>query len=249
MTTTTTKTTRKTARLGLVSAGAALGTAALVLATPLAASAHVGVTPSSTAAGSSTVLTFSIPHGCDGASTTQLTFEIPDRISSVTPTVNPNWTIEKVSEGDRVSSVVYTAVTPLDDGYRDAVELSLHLPEDAEGETIAFPVTQTCEVGEIAWTEIAGAGEDPHDLESPAPAITVTAAEDDAHSHHTAPADDGAAATDDAAAATVVDASDPLARGLGAAGVVLGAAAVVLLSVLLLRRGSSGRTSRPNTED
>jgi hypothetical protein len=43
----------------------------LALAVPMAASAHVGVTPDTTAAGSYANLTFGVPHGCDGSATSQ----------------------------------------------------------------------------------------------------------------------------------------------------------------------------------
>ncbi len=63
---------------------------------------------------------------------------------------------EEITE--RVAQVVYTAKTPLPDGQRDAFELSLQIPEDAAGQTLAFPTIQTCEQGETAWTEIPADG-------------------------------------------------------------------------------------------
>ena len=150
-------------------------------AVPLAASAHVTVTPSGTAAGSYTVLEFAFSHGCEGSPTTALTFDIPESIASVSPTLNPNWTIEKVADGDRTAQVVYTAVTPVADGYRDTIELSLQLPEDAAGETLAFPVLQTCAEGETNWNELAEEGA--QEPESPAPTIVVTEATGDEHGH------------------------------------------------------------------
>ena len=83
---------RKPAVLGAIAIGAG---ALLAVGAPLAASAHVSVTPTSTAAGSYTVLSFAVGHGCDGSPTTSLSFEIPEEINAVTPTVNPNWTIDK----------------------------------------------------------------------------------------------------------------------------------------------------------
>ena len=85
------KSTRTTASLI-----AALGAGAvLALAPALAASAHVSASASSTAAGSYSIVTFSVPHGCDGSPTTAIEIDIPETILSVTPTVNPNWTITK----------------------------------------------------------------------------------------------------------------------------------------------------------
>jgi uncharacterized protein YcnI len=174
-----------------------VGAAALALGMPSAAWAHVGVNGTSTAAGSSTLLTFAFSHGCGDSPTTKVAIQIPDGINAVAPTVNPGWTTEKVmaaldtpikdSHGnevtERVAQVVYTAKEPIANGLRDAFVLSLTLPEDAAGTTLAFPTVQSCEVGENAWVEIPAEGQDPHDLDSPAPTLTVTEAVESEHGH------------------------------------------------------------------
>ena len=215
------------ARLSAV--GLAAGAALALASVPLAASAHVTVTPSGTAAGSYTVLTFAFSHGCDDSPTTALTFDIPEQIESVSPTLNPNWTIQKVADGGRTAQVVYTAITPVETGYRDAVELSVRLPEDAAGETLVFPVLQTCEVGETNWNEVADAGEE--EPEHPAPVVAVTEATGDEHGHGTASAESAASEEHDhtAEASDAATASDDVvARALGIGGVVVGAVGIVL---------------------
>ena len=222
----------RTARLA--TAGLAGGVLLALAAAPLAASAHVTVTPSGTAAGSSTVLTFAFSHGCEGSPTTALTFHMPESIESVSPTLHPNYTIEKVADGDRTAQVVYTAITPVEDGYRDTIELSVRLPEDAAGETLAFPVLQTCAAGETNWNEIAEEGE--AEPESPAPTIVVTESMGDDHGHGAsddAAVDENAThsdheqvATTDAAAASSSD--DVIARVLGIGGLVVGVVGIVL---------------------
>lgn len=176
----------------LLAVPAALGVAVLATAGP--AAAHVTVTPSSTAAGAYTVLTFSAGHGCDGSPTTEIAISIPEQITTVTPTRNPFWDVKIESETldepitdahgttvtERDAVVVYTAQEALVDGVRDTFELSVQLPEDAAGETLAFPTVQTCEQGETAWTEIAEDG-DSAELDSPAPTLTVTEASTDGH--------------------------------------------------------------------
>ena len=218
------------ARLSL--AGLAGGAVLALAAVPLAASAHVTVTPSGTAAGSYTVLTFAFSHGCEGSPTTAIAIDIPESIASVSPTLNPNYTIEKVADGDRTSQVVYTAITPVQDGYRDTIELSLQLPEDAAGETLAFPVLQTCEVGETNWNQVAEEGEE--EPESPAPVIVVTEATGDGHGHGAATEEaasdehgDGHAEGAEETAATSDD-SDTVARVLGIGGLVVGVVGIVL---------------------
>lgn len=130
--------------------------AALIVAAPLAANAHVGVSPSTTAAGSPSVLTFSFSHGCEGSPTSALTFSIPESIESVTPTVHPGWTIAETP-----GTVTYTAITPVADGLRDTVELSVVLPAGEEGDVVAFPVVQTCVEGEHAWADLAEGDAEP----------------------------------------------------------------------------------------
>ena len=177
--------TRTAARL--LAAPAAAGLITLGLAGP--ASAHVTVTPEGTAAGSFTVVTVSVPHGCEGSPTTKVAIQIPEDILAVTPTRNTYYDvakkIEKLPEPvadahgnevtERVASVVYTAKTPLPEGQRDAFELSLQIPEKA-GETLAFPAIQTCAKGETAWTEIPTGDQDAEELEHPAPAFEITEA-------------------------------------------------------------------------
>ena len=86
---------------------------------------------------------------------------------------------EQITE--RVAEVVYTARTPVADGYRDVFVLSLTAP-DTPGEMLYFPTIQTCEEGETAWIEIPAAGEDHDDLEAPAPGVAIVeAAGEDSH--------------------------------------------------------------------
>ncbi|GIH23608.1 hypothetical protein Aph01nite_19180 [Acrocarpospora phusangensis] len=239
---------RNTLRATAVST-AALG---LVLLGAGAASAHVTVTPSTTAAGSYTVLTFSVPHGCDGSATTSIAISMPEEIIAVTPTVNQGWDVEKkmekldtpVDDGhggqytERVDQIVYTAKTPLPDALRDTFELSLKLPEK-EGAKLVFPAVQKCEKGETPWTEVAADGaEEP---EHPAPFIVLTAAEGEGHgaaeptpsetAMSVAPAIDPSRAASDSAASS--DSGDP--GVVGWAGLVLGAIGAVAGVTALMR--------------
>lgn len=210
----------------------------LALTAPLAASAHISVDAPTTAAGSYTVLTFALPHGCDASSTASISIGVPDSIASVTPTVNPGWSVSKTAvdlstpiddgEGNtittRTGAVLYTADTPFPDGLRTTFALSLALPAEAEGETLEFPILQTCEVGQTNWNESTAEGED--EPAHPAPFITVTAATGDEHGH----GDAETVATHDEAAVTAAAAAsdDVLARVLGAGGLVVGAVGIVL---------------------
>ncbi|RYU10694.1 YcnI family protein [Nocardioides iriomotensis] len=234
---------RTLARLGALPLAAGL-----LVAGAGAAAAHVTVTPSLTSAGSYSVLTFSVGHGCDGSPTTKIAIQMPEQVLAVTPTRNPEWEVEKqmatldepVEDAhgneitERVDQVVYTARTPLPDGYRDTFELQLQLP-DAAGETLTFPTIQTCEKGETAWIETPSAGQDPESLESPAPSFTL----DEAEVADEADAEPVAATADETDETEETEAADDGADALGIAGLVaglLGLAAGVAALVLVRRR-------------
>jgi len=167
----------------------------IVLATAATASAHVGIVEDEVAAGSSALITFQFSHGCDGSPTTEVRIQMPAEVAQVTPTINPDWDVTKTMEAldapiegghgeqitERVAEVVYTAKTPVLDGYRDVFVLSVPIPADAAGTTMSFPTIQTCEAGETAWIEIPAEGQDPDELESPAPSVAVVEATEDAH--------------------------------------------------------------------
>lgn len=245
MTTRTTSSPRSTSTRALIVAGLAAG-ALLAIGAPLAASAHVTVTPSDTASGAYTLLTFSTSHGCEGSPTTKITIDIPESIISVRPTVNPNWTIEKISTGEgdaaRVSQVVYTAITPLEDGFRDAFVLSAKLPDDAVGETLEFPVLQSCAVGETSWSETSVAGEDEPELPAPFIVLTEAAAGGDGHGGHAAAGtDDAADESAETAVAPEAPSSDVVARVLGVGGLIVGAIGVTL--AVVTRRSSTAKAA------
>lgn len=240
---------RRLARAGSVGV---IAVAAITL-TAAPASAHVTVSPSVTSAGAYTVLTFSVPHGCDGSGTAAVSIQIPEQIMSVTPTVNPNWTVEKVmaeldppvTDGhgneitERVAEVVYTTAEPLPDGLRDAFQLSLQLP-DAAGETLMFPTVQTCEEGETAWVQevVDGQPEPDH----PAPAFEVTPATGDGDVGDSDGADAEAdGAEDSETVATTTRSSDGDGGGSGSGltwvALVIGALGLGLGLLSLLRPG------------
>lgn len=224
-------------RRGALVAGGGVLAAALVLAAPLAASAHVGVTPGDASAGTSTVLTFSFSHGCDDSPTTALVFDVPEGVQSVYPTLTPGWTITtEQGANESISQVTYTADEPVPSGIRATLDLSVLFTEDVAETSVAFPVTQVCETGETAWTEVAEEGVDPETLESPAPIVAVGAMSTEGEHGHGG-SESSAAEHGDAASAS--DSTEVAPIVLGSLGLALGAVALVV-SVLAFRRTRTG---------
>ena len=214
-----------------------LGTG-LAIAAPAVASAHVGVSPDTLTADEATVLTFSFTHGCEHSPTTGLRITMPDGLASVSPTVEAGWDIV-VERGDDglVDVVTYTAATPVPSDLRGAVSMQVRPGEDAP-ESLAFPVEQVCETGATEWTEIAEEGQNPHDLDAPAPVVSLTAAAEESDAGHASNAGHGESTASDGAASDASAATDPLAIALGAGGLVAGVAALVV-SILAYRRRSA----------
>ena len=228
-----------------------VATAAIALSLVSPASAHVSASVTDASAGAFTVLTLSVPHGCEDSPTTRIEVQVPDSVFSVTPTRNPLYeveaTIEQLDEPqadahgnevtERTATILYTARTPLPEGQRDTFELSFQVP-DAEGEVLAFPTIQTCEKGETAWTEVPTDGQDEDELESPAPSFTILPANGGGHGDAAA---EQASADADAPDADEVgdDESDDGSSALGWAGLVAGLLGLVAGGLALARTRST----------
>jgi uncharacterized protein YcnI len=149
--------------------------------------AHITLEGREAKAGSSYKAVLKVPHGCDGSAIVKLRVEIPEGAVAVKPMPKPGWQIETVrgpyaktypyyhgvqlSEG--VKEIVWTGKL-LDENYDEFV-FNASLASDLKAGPIYFPVTQICEKGEIAWTEIPAPGKEGHALVSPAPALVILA--------------------------------------------------------------------------
>ncbi|WP_460756294.1 YcnI family copper-binding membrane protein [Myceligenerans cantabricum] len=159
-----------------------LAAAGLVVFGSTSATAHVTITPSTTAAGATAVLRVELPHGCDGSPTTAISIRVPDEATDVSAVGTDRWTVEKAPDG-----LTYTTDEPLPDGeHDDEIEFSVRLPDEA-GAALVFPVVQRCEEGEVAWTEVAEHAESHDTLERPAPVLVVTSAGTEPESTTAAP--------------------------------------------------------------
>ncbi|NJM00111.1 MAG: YcnI family protein [Synechococcaceae cyanobacterium SM2_3_2] len=153
----------------------------------LPSSAHVTVNPREATANSYAKLTFRVPHGCDGSPTTRLRVQFPEGFSSIRPMVHHSWQISIVKAEldepymdhgqqitERVSEIIWEAPegAALPDEFMDEFSVSARTP-DKPGETVAIPAVQECEDGVSRWIQVAEEGQDPHDLEEPAPLLQL----------------------------------------------------------------------------
>jgi periplasmic copper chaperone A len=227
--------------------GVAAATGVLTLALAAAASAHVTANPGEAPSDGYATVGFEVPHGCEESPTTQVRIKIPPSVPSVTPGVHPLWDVatkegkkdkvelhgEAITRG--VSEVTYTAKQPHPPDRLDTLELSLKFPAGEEGESVYFPTIQKCAKGQTRWIQIPAEGESPDELEEPAPAVVLTAAEgqggggaasdDEAETQPAANVQTAGASVDDDEGAPVWLAV--VALGVGGLGLVAGIAGLV----------------------
>jgi uncharacterized protein YcnI len=161
--------------------------AAIVAASTVTALAHASLETSAATPGAYKAVLV-IPHGCDGQSTHTVRLEIPAGYVDVKPMPKPGWSIETVTadyarpyelHGKTISSGVVQVIWSggdLPEGFFDEFVVGGTLTGVAAGDVLYFKATQLCANGEVAWHEEPAAGQDPHALEHPAPALTILAA-------------------------------------------------------------------------
>lgn len=157
------------------------------------AMAHATLEIQSAAVGSTYKGVMRIGHGCDGQATLNVSVKIPEGVISVKPMPKAGWTLE-TTIGAYSETYDYYGKT-LTEGVREiqwSGELSdAHYDEFVfraklstkltAGETIYFPTVQTCADGTAEWVNIPLEGQDPHDIDGPAPGLALTEA---GHAHH-----------------------------------------------------------------
>jgi uncharacterized protein YcnI len=221
----------------LVVAGV-LCTAAMI-AVPPVASAHVSVTPDSTAPGEPATIAFRVPNESDDASTVRLEVAFPadTPLAVAVPRTVPGWTVsvtrqaldEPVDTGhglveEAVSSIVWEGGQIAPDTYQ---EFPVYVPAmPHESGALAFKVLQTYSSGEVVrWIDVAAEGQP--EPEHPAPTVRV------------APPP---------APVTTTSTSDTVGRVLGGAGLAAGLAAFVLTALGKRRRTAVSVDAAPKRE-
>ncbi|MGZ4661304.1 MAG: YcnI family copper-binding membrane protein [Arthrobacter sp.] len=239
-------------RRALKSLTAVTAAAGMLALGATAASAHVSVDPDDTGANGFSHLTFNVPNESATAKTSKLEVKLPTDTPFTSVSVKPieGWSAEVITSdlpkpitvaGATVtkapSSVVWTAdaAHQLAQHQYQGFSLSVgRLP--AAGTIVTLPAAQTYTDGTVVnWDQKTVEGQD--EPKHPAPAFTTTA--EDGTTSATASPEASTPATEKLAQASQVsnNGASAWAIVLGAAGFILGAAALAL--VLAGRRGQT----------
>ena len=224
----------------------AAATVALMVSAPMAASAHVTVSPNSAEPGSYTSVQFRVPNESDSAATVRVEIELPTDTPflSVLYQPVPGWTVtvtdgilpEPVEVNGSIVTEAPVSITFEATGGGIAPgqfqNLTVSLGPVPEVGSIVLPAVQTYDDGTIAeWTAT------PEQLEaddtlSPAAVLYVTDAPVDHHGATT----DAEHGEPHATTATSDESGAGLAVGLSIAGLVVAAGAAVLAAIAVSGR-------------
>jgi uncharacterized protein YcnI len=216
----------------LLAGTAVVAGAVLALVVPLAASAHVTIGTNQADPGSYPVIDFRVPTESATAATTAIDITLPTDtpFGSVATVPVAGWDAELVRDGDTVTHVVWTAQPGHEitsDQYGIFPVLLGDVPDTG---SIVLPVAQTYSDGEVVnWADTT------EDGEHPAPVLYVN--DEPAVDHHGG-GDDGEHDAEATVSGEAAPASDAVARGLGIAGLVAGAVAIVV-AVVSRRRSAA----------
>jgi uncharacterized protein YcnI len=145
----------------------------LMLASAVAAQAHISLAEPQAKAGSYHVAFFRVGHGCGGSATVSIRIILPAGIASAHPQPKPGWTLSIEKDGERVSAIQWTGRLEADQF--DQFGVMLKLP--ATPGKLTFPTIQRCEKGENDWTMVPEPGQPAHALASPAPVLELIPAD------------------------------------------------------------------------
>jgi uncharacterized protein YcnI len=220
---------RRTSAIVAIGAGVLL-----TLAAPLAASAHVTVTPGEAEPGSFSLITVKVPNESATESTTRVELTIPEAtpFAFVSYVPVPGWSTELVKSvlpepyvtehgeiTEAVTTIIWTAQpgSEITDGQIQLFPLSVGPVPDTGA--IVLSADQTYSDGTVvSWNE------EGEDAEHPAPVLYVNAAPAD---DHDATDQDDADTVSLTSEATGAAQPDVLARVLGITGLVVGVVGVV----------------------
>ncbi|NBB47339.1 DUF1775 domain-containing protein [Rhizobium sp. CRIBSB] len=174
-----------------------LATAIATLASTTAVFAHATFANQPAKIGSYVAATLQVPHGCDGKATNEVQIKLPEGFISAKPMPKPGWEVEVITgdyqksydnHGKEVKSgpvEIRFKNGELPDNFYDTFTVYGKIAAGDPALGLAFPTVQLCGTdGKVAWDQIAAPGQDPHDLDGPAPVLKLVAAEQDPHAGH-----------------------------------------------------------------
>lgn len=220
------------------SALALVAGATLAVAAPSAAMAHVSIEPGQAEPGSYTLITVKVPNESETEKTNRVELKLPTDtpFTSVRFVPVPGWDAELVRSElpepvmvgeseitEAVTSIIWTAQAGSELGDGALLLLPISLGPVPDVGSVVLIADQTYADG----TVVSWSGTD-EGAEKPAPVLFVN---DEPVDHHDAAETDDAHGGDDATGndhAEASDSGDPVARGLGIAGLIAGLGAVVL---------------------
>jgi periplasmic copper chaperone A len=176
-------------------------TAAVALALPAAASAHVTLQPSSAPADGFTRLDVRVPNERDDSATTKVDVQLPPEFAFVSYEPRPGWKVtikrakleQPIKTEDGEIDEVVSQLTWTGDGKIGRIApgqfvdfgLSLRMPNGRPGDKLTFKALQTYDNGEVVrWIGPEGSDE-------PAPTVTLTSGAPTASAPAAAESDDG----------------------------------------------------------
>lgn len=179
-----------------------IATAIASLASTTAAFAHAAFANQPAKIGSYVAATLQVPHGCNGKATNEVQIKLPEGFISAKPMPKPGWDVEVIT-GDYQNSYdnhgkavksgpveIRFKNGDLPDSYYDTFVVYGKIAAGDPAVGLAFPTVQLCGAdAQVAWDQIAAPGQDPHELDGPAPVLQLVAGEGDAHAGHGAHGD------------------------------------------------------------
>jgi uncharacterized protein YcnI len=158
----------------------------LLLIAPQTLSAHVTLEKQEAEPNGSYKAVLRVGHGCEGSPTTAIRVQIPEGVIAVKPMPKNGWQLETVKDKyERPYDYFGTELTEgvrqiawsggeLPDDYYDEFVFVGRLTDFAPDTVLYFPTVQECAEGAHRWIEIPAAGQDPDELDEPAPGVTIT---------------------------------------------------------------------------
>jgi periplasmic copper chaperone A len=156
----------------------------LVMAPPMLG-AHVTLETREAEPNGSYKAVLQVGHGCEGSPTTAIRVQIPEGVIAVKPMPKTGWQVETVKDKyERPYDYFGTELTEgvkqiawsggeLSDDYYDEFVFVGRLTDFAPETALYFPTVQECAAGVHRWIEIPAAGQDPDELDEPAPELTI----------------------------------------------------------------------------